>query len=185
LKRNFECNACGSIQTIDEDQGLYLNCRLVRYDPTEGRLIEGNVKLKYDLKKPCKDCPFLQGSELHQGIAKAIPEYIANLEMDRFAHTCHKTDPRTDSPEGQAFKGDIQHCAGSIAMMAQGSLTAQSHVIDNVPLSRWNKLKATPGTYRSFQHFLRTYVNWLKAGHPAGKTAADYEGVSNGKDAKT
>lgn len=132
-------------------------------------------ELKYDLKKPCPDCPFTMRAELHQGVAKALPEYMANMEMDRFAHTCHKTDPRADSDEGKRFKGQPRHCAGAIAMMAQGGLTAQSHVIEAVPQKNWDMLKKSQGTFKDFKHMVFTYVKWLKAGYPDGKSGHDYQ----------
>lgn len=132
------------------------------------------TKLKYDLKKPCKDCPFFKSSELHSGIAKYLPDYHANLERNVFGHTCHKTDNRSDSLEGKKYRGQPQHCAGSIAMMAQGKFLAQGHVIENISAKKWFKLKKTEGIWDSFLQMVLTYSKWMKEGNPVGKAGTDY-----------
>lgn len=76
--------------------------------------------LRYDLRSPCADCPFLKTSEYHEGVAKHIPGYVAELQNNNFGHTCHKTDTRTgcDGPvRGKETSKPIQHCVGALMMI--------------------------------------------------------------------
>lgn len=73
-------------------------------------------QLHYDLRTPCDDCPFLRGNK-HEYTENALGEYIARLlEGSDIAHTCHKTDPRSDCKSAQDYKGEIQHCAGAMIL---------------------------------------------------------------------
>lgn len=73
--------------------------------------------IKFDLRSPCADCPFLEATPVHPGVAVDLPSIMGGMEMGTLAHTCHKTDPLSDSPEGQAFNGPLQHCAGALILM--------------------------------------------------------------------
>lgn len=73
--------------------------------------------LRFDLKHPCGDCPFLKSSPFHQGVAKSLPEYIETIEAQNFAHTCHKTDNRKAVDGPRNHDGAPQHCAGSLIML--------------------------------------------------------------------
>lgn len=76
------------------------------------------TSLRYDLRTPCKDCPFRKDVPLHDGVADSLPKLMGQfMGGDDAFHTCHKTDPRSDSAEGQAFRGPIQHCAGFLIML--------------------------------------------------------------------
>src|SRR5262245_42241140 len=71
--------------------------------------------LRYDLKRPCSDCPFRVDTPHHEGIATGLTELYGCMEMGTAAHSCHKTDPAADgfSP---SYQGPIQHCAGFMIM---------------------------------------------------------------------
>ena len=70
-------------------------------------------QIRWDLKKPCQDCPFKYDTADHAGVARDAHEVIWGLESGNFAHTCHKTDVRSDCPTA---KGPAQHCAGLMIM---------------------------------------------------------------------
>lgn len=63
--------------------------------------------MKFDLKKPCKDCPFIKGSSTNRTLSKerldGIVDDISNNDM---TFTCHKT---LNLPEREQ-----QHCAGAL-----------------------------------------------------------------------
>ncbi|NUJ17456.1 hypothetical protein FKN04_12810 [Bacillus glycinifermentans] len=63
--------------------------------------------MKFDLKKPCKDCPFIKGSSTNRTLSKerldSIVDDITNNDM---TFTCHKTL--------DLVKGEQQHCAGAL-----------------------------------------------------------------------
>lgn len=75
--------------------------------------------LSWDLKRPCADCPFRRTAEWHSGIAERAILYMGSIEQGGFVHTCHKTDPRTDSPQGQQYEGPLQVCRGSLIMLTK------------------------------------------------------------------
>lgn len=62
--------------------------------------------MKFDLKKPCKDCPFIKGSSTNISLAEGrIPGIVQDLRQDK-SFTCHKTL--------EAPRHDQQHCAGAL-----------------------------------------------------------------------
>lgn len=64
--------------------------------------------MNFDLKNPCKDCPFKEGSSivLHSERAKEIAEAITEKQG---TFTCHKTLVLKEE--------DRQHCAGAMIML--------------------------------------------------------------------
>jgi hypothetical protein len=70
---------------------------------------------KWELTKPCSDCPFVKSSPLHDGIASDLPKLAEHIESGNFVHSCHKTHPGADgwNPD---YKGAIQNCAGLTIM---------------------------------------------------------------------
>jgi len=77
--------------------------------------------VRYDLKNPCSDCPFMNTTPFHQGVAESIPQYIESIEAGRFAHTCHKTDNRPECDGPHTHKGATQHCLGALLMLLKTS----------------------------------------------------------------
>ena len=74
-------------------------------------------EIAYDMKSPCGDCPFLNTTPFHQGVAESMPNYLESIEAGTFAHTCHKTDNRPECDGPRNHKGKLQHCAGAILML--------------------------------------------------------------------
>lgn len=73
-------------------------------------------EVSYDLKQACDNCPFRKSAPLHNGVMFALPEYEEHLKNGVFAHTCHKTDPRTDG-KIPGYSGKLQNCYGSLSLM--------------------------------------------------------------------
>lgn len=88
--------------------------------------------LRFDLHKPCADCPFRRDVRPHEGVARDLSGTLDAIEGGVFAHTCHKTDPRSDSPVGQAADGPAQHCAGALLMV----LRTTNGIVDQEPMAR-------------------------------------------------
>lgn len=67
--------------------------------------------MKFDLKKPCANCPFLRSDkrvDLRRARIKEIHQYMTDAQGASFP--CHKTvDYSQDDPTGQE-----SHCAGGI-----------------------------------------------------------------------
>lgn len=70
---------------------------------------KGTITMKFDLKRPCKDCPFVQGSSTNKTLAEGRIEEIVHSIVEEDAHfQCHKTlDFYSDK------KVPAQHCAGA------------------------------------------------------------------------
>ena len=86
-------------------------------------------ELSFDLKKPCKDCPFKKSTPVHEGILADLMDICNKLDDGTGIFTCHKTDPNTDSTDGQKFKGKLQHCAGFMIMAVKSKKTTD-HMIN-------------------------------------------------------
>lgn len=72
--------------------------------------------MKFNLKKPCKDCPFRSDRQLNHGwLGKRRAEEIAESLEDN-AFPCHKTITYDD--EDQAVYSDkTQHCYGALVVL--------------------------------------------------------------------
>lgn len=125
------------------------------------------MKIKFDLKQPCKDCPFKKSTPKHKGIASSLIEYSGFIDQGTFAHTCHKTDKRADSPEGRKFKGTPRHCAGALILMRNDPQCMSNYIAarSQIGLIDLNKIKDT-GVYKSFKEMALDYYRWIKDGMP-------------------
>lgn len=65
--------------------------------------------MKFDLKKPCKDCPFLCGSSTNRTLPVSRMEEIKEGLLNDQSFTCHKT---LDLPTNKQ-----QHCAGAMIFL--------------------------------------------------------------------
>lgn len=123
------------------------------------------TEMRFDLKRPCKDCPFREGAPYHEGVLKDIPKYHSLIEKGKMAHSCHMTDPRSDSPAGQAYKGPVQHCAGLLLMMAN-----DVNLLGDYQAAAWSDGKWKPmdmdrtvKVFKDFGALLKHYLDgWSK-----------------------
>lgn len=68
--------------------------------------------MKMDMKKPCKDCPFIKNSSTNRTLEpERLMEIKNNLLYQDASFTCHKT---LDLP-----KHDQQHCAGALMYLEE------------------------------------------------------------------
>lgn len=65
--------------------------------------------MKFDLKQPCKDCPFIKGSSTNGTLADGRIESIIDDIRKDASFTCHKT---LEQP-----KHEQQHCAGAVIFL--------------------------------------------------------------------
>ena len=63
----------------------------------------------FDLKKPCKDCPFICGGVMNESLAEGRIEEIQTSLLRGQSFPCHKTVDY----EGEGKKKE-QHCAGAM-----------------------------------------------------------------------
>lgn len=65
--------------------------------------------MKFDLKTPCKDCPFLKGSSTNTTLREGrLEEIIGDIRND-MTFTCHKTLEMPGSEQ--------QHCGGAMIFL--------------------------------------------------------------------
>lgn len=77
-------------------------------------------ELAWDMTGPCADCPFRRDAPEHEGVCAAIVGYVKVMDEQRFAHTCHKTDPVADGPvNGSTSPPTLQHCGGALHFMVR------------------------------------------------------------------
>lgn len=72
----------------------------------------------FAIKKPCKDCPFLDESDMRHSLSEGrIESIIKDLESDRPFH-CHKTvDYSLEEDNAAAMVENASYCAGSLLYM--------------------------------------------------------------------
>lgn len=68
--------------------------------------------MKYELRRPCSNCPFR--SDIEPYLTKARVCAI-DRALVRGTFSCHKTNKFTD--EGVVETGDSQHCAGALILL--------------------------------------------------------------------
>lgn len=73
------------------------------------------------MKKPCKTCPFLIGTE-NIGASDWLVDVIIGVKRENLDHSCHRTDPRADGYKA----GEPSHCWGFLGMMKNKSNTCIS-----------------------------------------------------------
>ena len=65
--------------------------------------------MQFDLKQPCKDCPFIKGSSTNRTLAEGrLNDIIDTIRHDK-TFTCHKTLELPSSEQ--------QHCAGALVFL--------------------------------------------------------------------
>lgn len=108
--------------------------------------------MKWDLTKPCKNCPFRNDENRIKFACRERAEEIEEIAY-RQGFVCHRTGEETDTPDGESTMIDFpadgsgQHCAGAALMYLKQGLY-------NVPMEH---LEGTdPKTLERFQNRL----NW-------------------------
>lgn len=130
---------------------------------TTERLID-EAELRYDLRRPCADCPFRRDVPKHEGFGSGLAElYLAMFIMGTKGHTCHMTDPMGDSLAGQRFEGPLQHCAGALILMRRESIEPPSSVTRAIDDGRFDfdQLEDAGVVYGSLE-MLQSYAAWAR-----------------------
>lgn len=65
--------------------------------------------MRFDLKKPCKDCPFVPNSSTNATLGDVRMEEIVTAVCQDHTFICHKTSDMEQIDE--------QHCAGALIML--------------------------------------------------------------------
>jgi hypothetical protein len=75
--------------------------------------------MQFDMKRPCKDCPFLKGTTMVLNAGR-MTDIAQSLADDHNVFPCHKTtnatrDDEGDEGAGYAYDGTEQACMGALA----------------------------------------------------------------------
>lgn len=84
--------------------------------------------MKYDLKKPCQNCPFLKGTPMRllPERAKEVLDNMLSYNGGYFA--CHKTTESDEEGDAQATTNS-SHCAGALIFAEkQGNATQMMRI---------------------------------------------------------
>lgn len=117
--------------------------------------------LRYDLRGPCSECPFRLNAPWHEGVVKDLQLFYGRSERGDLVFTCHKTDPRSDSPIGQKYKGPVQHCGGLLLMMAKDASFCGRHQLQAMRSELW-KPELMNFRQRVFKNFADMFTYYLK-----------------------
>ena len=130
------------------------------------------LELRYDLKKPCNECPFRAGAKYHEGVTANLMLYHGRMEQGTLVFTCHKTDRRSDSPIGKKFRGKIQHCGGLLTMMAKDVSMLGMHQCRAMESGKWKpeRMDLKQKVFKNFYFVMKHYLK-LSKGKTLGKKA--------------
>lgn len=112
--------------------------------------------MKFSLRKPCKECPFLRGqSYLYPARAREIGEAVMHGDV---TFTCHKhlhgayRQADFDDNEACSYKADMndQHCAGALLMIEKtGAANAMVQIAERLGLYDPQRLEHDHDVYLS------------------------------------
>lgn len=109
--------------------------------------------MKFELKKPCSNCPFLRvgGVRLTQGRVREIAGVMLNSQGGTFA--CHKTTTLEANGEGQEDNVatlDSQHCVGALIFAEKHGVANQAmRIAERLGLYKASELMADKETVDS------------------------------------
>lgn len=72
--------------------------------------------MKFDLVRPCADCPFRSDKKFHLARGRAR-EILRGITREDKTFSCHKTNARDDEDGDLVETADSQHCAGALIML--------------------------------------------------------------------
>lgn len=103
--------------------------------------------MKYDLTKPCSDCPFRKDRKFPL-TEKRVYEIVLGLYRDR-AFSCHKT---TTAKGRSGEHPKAQHCAGALIFLEQKKRPHQMmRIAERIGLYDHRKLSKDVPVYRSLK----------------------------------
>lgn len=120
--------------------------------------------MKYDLHRPCPECPFRSDIEpfLRADRAEEIVEFLARSEFP-----CHKTTVDATDDEGNPGRidtPDSQHCAGALIMLEKANRPSQMMRIcerlrgeNGEPMYDASKLDMEAPVYDSPEEFVQAH----------------------------
>ncbi len=114
--------------------------------------------MKFDLKRPCKDCPFLEGKDY---LTRARAAEIARGITDGQAtFSCHKLNSFEDNEytgETDVVEGEnAQHCAGALILLERIERPNQlMRIMERIGVYDRRKLDMDAPVYETPEAFIR------------------------------
>jgi hypothetical protein len=113
--------------------------------------------MKFNLVRPCRDCPFRTDVKPYLSAARAR-EIVDSITLQQATFACHKTvdysDPEDDEP--RAPKAEEQHCAGATILLERLDRPNQMmRISERLGLYNRRKLDMDAPVYRTPTAFVR------------------------------
>lgn len=108
--------------------------------------------MKFDIKKPCDDCPFRRegGIRLRRSRAEEIAEGMLSSQGSTFA--CHKT---VDHDGDQFTKSEEKHCAGALIFAEKnGTATQMMRIVERLGMYDASKLVGHDDVFNDLDEML-------------------------------
>lgn len=120
--------------------------------------------MQFDLKRPCKDCPFIKGTTmvLNPGRMEGIAEHLSN---DFNVFPCHKTTHQL-APEGREEEYDSEEGGYSLHGREQACMGALAYTLKhhgNLPVLARLAIRGDPSkinTIRDNFHLITPPGKW-------------------------
>lgn len=112
--------------------------------------------MKYDLKKPCENCPFRNDRPgfLNKARAREIVESITDQDG---TFSCHKHNKFADDDSEDAIETkDSQHCAGALIFLEKlGRPNQMMRICERLKMYDRHKLQMDSPVYNSPREFIK------------------------------
>lgn len=123
----------------------------------------------FAVKKPCGNCPFRKGAELHEGMLKDSVKLFNAMDNGQMLFSCHKTDPRSDDPKAKLVNGKPQHCAGALVFQRNIGELRNNRSLNWAEfrgMISLRRIRKSAAVFQSKQEFLLHYLRLYKAKNP-------------------
>lgn len=111
--------------------------------------------MKFDLKRPCKMCPFrtdCMKGWLGEQRAEGIIESMTKQDQ---SFTCHETNTFDDEDGEATVTKDSQHCAGAMILMERYEFANQMmRIMERLGFYDRNKLDMDAPVFMTYEDFI-------------------------------
>lgn len=106
--------------------------------------------MKFDLIRPCADCPFRSDKKFYLAKGRAR-EIIDGITREQKTFSCHKTNTSCDDEDGMMRETEkSQHCAGALIMLERMNKPNQMmRIAERLGMYDRTKLDMSSPVYRT------------------------------------
>lgn len=114
--------------------------------------------MNFDLRKPCKGCPFVDDEHavrhLGEERAEGIVDSITRMQQ---SFTCHKTTEYCEEKGEHVTNGKEQHCAGALILLEKHNQPNQMmRISERFGGYDRTKLEMDSGVYDTYEDFIES-----------------------------